>query len=61
MQWLQNRQFDSLFVAVVSGSFLPEDIARSMALGADTYFRKGALREDLEAMIASITEMLDQA
>ena len=35
LEWLRTQRFDNLFVAVVSGSFLQEDIARSMALGAD--------------------------
>ncbi|MDB6020842.1 MAG: putative response regulator, CheY [Pedosphaera sp.] len=61
LQWLQTRPFGGLFVAVVSGSFLPEDIARSKALGADAYFKKGALKEELQAMINELTQMLDKA
>jgi CheY-like chemotaxis protein len=61
LEWLQTQLFDDLFVAVVSGSFLPDDIARSMALGADAYFRKGAMRQEVEAMIGKITLMLGQA
>ena len=60
LQWLQTQQFSDLFVAVVSGSALPNDIARSLDLGADVYFRKSALREELEAMVAEITRMLNQ-
>jgi CheY-like chemotaxis protein len=60
LEWLRTRQFYDLFVAVVSGSFLPEDVTRSMELGADAYFKKGALKEELDAMIGEITQMLDK-
>src|SRR5436190_1152068 len=35
LEWLQRQQFRDLKVVVVSGSFLPPDIARTLALGAD--------------------------
>ena len=59
LQWLQEQPFKGLFVAVVSGSFLPEDIERSLALGADAYYKKNALREEQEDLIRSIERRLD--
>jgi CheY-like chemotaxis protein len=60
LEWLRTRSFDRLFVAVVSGSFLPEDIAKSMALGADAYYKKDALKQRLEAMLLEIESLLDR-
>jgi CheY-like chemotaxis protein len=59
LQWLQTQSFKKLFTAVVSGSFLPEDIARSMALGAHAYYKKSALKEELEAMLKEVIRLLD--
>ena len=47
LQWMQTQSFKDLFVAVVSGSFLPEDIALSMAFGANAYFKKNALQRGI--------------
>ena len=60
LEWLQTRPFAKLFVAVISGSFLPEDIARSEALGAHAHYKKNPLREDLDAMLDEIARSLDQ-
>jgi CheY-like chemotaxis protein len=59
LQWLQTQSFKDLFVAVVSGSFLPEDIALSMAFGANAYFKKNALKEEQEAMLREVISLLD--
>jgi CheY-like chemotaxis protein len=59
LEWLQGRSFKNLFVAIVSGSFLPEDVAQSMALGANAYFKKNALREEQAAMLEEIIKLLD--
>ena len=61
LQWLQAQSFNGLFVAVISGSFLPEDIARSKALGAHAYYKKNALKEEQEAMIREIADLLGNA
>jgi CheY-like chemotaxis protein len=60
LEWLRSRQTDGMFVAVVSGSFLPEDIARSKALGAHAYFTKCPTREEMNAMLGEITDSLDK-
>lgn len=60
LQWMEGREFPGLYVAIVSGSYLPEDIARSKALGAHAYFKKNPLREDLNAMLQEIAQSLDQ-
>jgi CheY-like chemotaxis protein len=59
LRWLREQPFKNLFVAVVSGSFLPEDIERSLALGANAYYKKNALREEQEDLIRSIERSLD--
>src|ERR1700722_17008514 len=61
LQWLQTRSFNDLFVVVVSGSFLPEDIDRSTALGAHAYYKKTALKEEQEAMLREIVQLLGTA
>jgi DNA-binding NarL/FixJ family response regulator len=60
LQWMHTQSFGKMFVAVVSGSFLPEDVARSMAFGAHAYFKKTALRDEQEAMIREILQRLDK-
>ena len=60
LEWLQSKHTAGPFVAVVSGSFLPEDIARSRALGAHAYFTKCPTREELNAMLCEITDSLDK-
>ena len=59
LEWLNRQPFDKLFVAVVSGSFLVQDVQRSMNLGAHAYYKKNALKEEQEAMIRHITLALD--
>jgi CheY-like chemotaxis protein len=61
LEWLQIQDFKGLWVVVLSGSFLPTDIERSRALGAHAYFKKDALHEQQQAMIADIESMLGQA
>ena len=60
LQWLHSQPFDEMFIAVVSGSFLPEDVARSMAYGAHAYFKKTALKLEQEAMLREIIQRLDK-
>lgn len=61
LQWLHSQPYDEMFIAVVSGSFLPEDVARSMAYGAHAYFKKTALKLEQEAMLREIIQRLDKA
>ena len=49
-----------LIVAVISGSFLPQDIDRSMASGANAYYKKTPLKDEQEAMVHDITLLLDK-
>jgi CheY-like chemotaxis protein len=58
LAWIQAQKLEKLFVVVLSGSFLPEDITRSRELGADAYFKKEALEEEQQAMIADIEKLL---
>jgi CheY-like chemotaxis protein len=60
LRWIQEVQFKNLFVAVVSGSFLPEDIERSLALGANAYYKKNALRHEQDYLLHSIEGSLDK-
>ena len=60
LEWLRTRSFKDLAVIVISGSSLPEDIARSLALGAHGYHRKTALKEEQEAMVREIEESLNR-
>jgi CheY-like chemotaxis protein len=59
LEWMQTKAFGGLVVIVVSGSFLPQDINRSMALGANAYYKKSALKDELEVMVREITQLLD--
>ena len=58
LEWVQARGIGKLRVVVLSGSFLPEDITRSRELGVDAYFKKEALAEDQQAMIAEMEKLL---
>ncbi|MDB6064883.1 MAG: response regulator receiver protein [Pedosphaera sp.] len=59
LAWLQTQSFDGLKVVVLSGSYLPEDIARARDLGADAYHVKTALNPEQEIMIRQIEILLD--
>lgn len=61
LQWIHSQSLPQLFVAVVSGSFLPEDVARSMAFGAHAYYKKSGLKAEQEAMVREIVQFLDKA
>jgi CheY-like chemotaxis protein len=58
LQWLRSRGIENLIVVVLSGSFLPEDVARSFSYGADAYHKKSAVREEQQAMIREIEGLL---
>ncbi len=58
LSWLRTQSFPNPVVIVVSGSLLPEDIARSLALGATAYHRKAMLKEEQETMFREIESSL---
>jgi CheY-like chemotaxis protein len=58
LEWFRAQRLGKLSVVVLSGSFLPEDITRSQELGVDAYFKKEALAEDQQAMIAEMEKIL---
>ena len=58
LQWLQGQSFHKPVVIVISGSFLPEDIAKSYSLGADAYHKKTAFKEEQASMVREIEESL---
>jgi len=58
LQWIQTAKLDRLTVAVMSGSWLAEDVAQSLALGAHAYFKKSSTREEQDKMIFEIEKLL---
>lgn len=58
LQWIQTANLGNLIVAVMSGSWLAEDITRSVELGAHAYFKKTSSREEQEKMILDIEKLL---
>jgi CheY-like chemotaxis protein len=63
LDWLRQQDFPDLKVAVVSGSFLKEDVARSLDLGAHAYHLKPSslveqlhIAAQLQAMLGSARE-----
>jgi two-component system response regulator len=60
LQWLQTANLGNLIVAILSGSWLAEDITQSLALGAHAYFKKTSLKEEQEEMIFDIEKLLHE-
>jgi len=60
LQWVQDSNLKKLTIAVMSGSWLAEDIAKSFALGAHTYFKKSSLRSDQDQMIVALEKLLGE-
>jgi CheY-like chemotaxis protein len=58
LEWLQTHRRGKLRVVVLSGSFLPGDIARSRELGADAYFKKEPLEEEQQTMVLQLEKLL---
>jgi CheY-like chemotaxis protein len=56
LRWLRTQSFNNLVVIVVSGSFLPEDISTSFALGAAAYHRKVMLKEERGLLFREIED-----
>jgi len=58
LEWLRAKSQD-LIVIVASGSFLPEDVARSFSLGARAYHKKSALKEEQDLILRDIERLLE--
>ncbi len=61
LQWIQSEQVNGVLAVVISGAFLEEDVARSLALGAAGYFKKTSIRSEQEEMIHQIEHLLERA
>ena len=48
--WLTDQSFPGLQVIVLSSSFLPEDIAKTLTMGADHYLIKGEPAKTVESI-----------
>ncbi len=59
LEWLQGQTFEQLRVMVLSGSFLPEDVAKSLELGAHAYEMKRALPSGESTLIPRLEELMD--
>ena len=60
LEWLRAHSINGLRVIVVSGAFLPEDKERCASLGAFGFYKKNALKEELQALIEAVEDSLDK-
>ncbi len=60
LEWLMTEKMNDLTVAVMSGSWLAEDISKSRSLGAHAYFKKSSEKEEQLKMIAEIEMLLEK-
>ena len=60
LQWMKTESLKNLVVVVISGSWLTEDVVKSLALGADGYFKKTTMRQEQEEMVRNIEELLSK-
>jgi two-component system response regulator len=60
LQWMQTAQLKNLTVVVMSGSWLAEDISKSLALGAHAYFKKASSKDEQDKMIFDIEKLLGE-
>ncbi|HEY0256713.1 MAG TPA: response regulator [Candidatus Methylacidiphilales bacterium] len=58
LQWIQNQSLRDLTVVIMSGSWLQEDIAKSISLGAHAYFKKTSLKEEQDQMLCDLEKLL---
>lgn len=58
LQWLQTQPFKDLIVIVVSGSILPQDVERSLALGAAAYHGKADFLDQPRPIFPDIEVLL---
>jgi CheY-like chemotaxis protein len=59
LEWLQTQSFDELRVAVLSGSFLQEDMARTLKLGADAFHTKSTLDLEQTVLVGKLEALFD--
>jgi len=59
LEWLHSKSNNHLIIVVVSGSFLPTDIAKSFALGASAYHKKSAIKEEQELILSDIERLIE--
>jgi CheY-like chemotaxis protein len=60
LQWLQGQTFAPPAVVVLTSSILPEDLARSLELGADAYHVKTAELAEQAALVRELERLLDK-
>jgi CheY-like chemotaxis protein len=60
LEWLQTQVFRDLIIIIVSGSFLPEDVSKSFALGARAYHKKSVLKKEQELMLHDIEKLIEK-
>lgn len=60
LEWLKTQTMPEMMIIILSGSFLPEDIARCRALGAHAYYKKTSDKEEQLVMLRKIEEALEQ-
>lgn len=58
LQWVQSHPLEKLTMVVMSGSWLPDDISKSMSLGAHGYFKKTSDKKEQETMVHEIEQLL---
>lgn len=61
LDWLRAQSFPDLKVAVISGSFLKEDVAKSLDLGAHAYHMKPSSLPEQQQIAAQLQAMLGNA
>jgi CheY-like chemotaxis protein len=59
--WLQQQDFPHLKVMVHSGSFLKEDIAQAMELGAHAFHTKASSRTEQQQIVNTMEAVLQEA
>jgi two-component system response regulator len=60
LQWLRVNPFAHMTAVILSDSALPDDVARSFALGAQAHFRKTSVREENENILRQLEELADK-
>jgi CheY-like chemotaxis protein len=60
LEWLKGQSFRRPVVVVLTNSILPEDLARSLELGADAYHVKTAGRAEQAALVRELEHLLDK-
>jgi CheY-like chemotaxis protein len=58
LDWLREQNFPGLKVAVISGSFLKQDVAKSLELGAHAYHMKPSSMLEQQQIAAQLQAMM---